>query len=791
MSLVDLASKIYTVKSRKNLSASSAFTSLIREDLAMRFSVFNITKALTGSEFIATILQSKYGKLTPIQREEAAAEKKQLLKEKRFKQFTVNSIVNLNNKITTLTALTEKNTALILNLYNDLGSFRNIRKDEINKISSLSAVRTKIRSRTVKYQIDQIRDQINLLQEVTVGRKIPRTRIARKNTQEMKGGVSGGGGITIRKDGQIISTATKEINFTGRHVQKVERTGINSVDVVIEPSLIEDIINMAPTGGRGRGRGRGRGGPKPGTPKPGTPKPGTPKPGSPGSTASKILKNALTIPNIKSLIGGSLVGAAAYELGPGNLNRITGAFQESANEITVEQDKVALKYGLTIKRTGSGAVAGFEIDGKQYEKFEDLPREYQNIIDAYIIPVRGGGRPPDTRSGSATSALKTIAETPSKYKMLETREGRAQVLEPPTAADIENKIIRAAMTAQLTVTEPQLTTPNLGVSGLMTAPKIGTGTVADSATSVSASGRVTNKDQFVQVMLPAARSAAEQLGNPALALGILGQWAGETNVGKNLSADFNYAGIKAGNKYAKGSYVLTEERYTAAQLKRATESGGESIESIIDSPTKKFKKAGHGMVTVDGWYGKGAWQDAANKGQSWVQVRSHFAKFNSLEDFVSAYVSVLKNKRYASAIQATDPKQFGLLVAQAGYATAGAAEYSKKVGGMVASLGLAGSDSYGAVRTSSPMLLAGTPGAAVSSPSAAQQMVASSVSNQLQSSMGEVVGSAALIQGETLQNSVVSLNNRISSLEEILRMDREDKNFPVVRNQAEIQTGYA
>ena len=176
MSLVNLASKIYTVKSRKNLSASAAFTSLIREDLAMRFSVFNITKVLSGSEFIANILQSKYGKLTPIQKEEAAAEKKKLSKEKRFKQFTVNSIVNLNNKISTLTALTEKNTALILNLYNDLGSFRNIRREEFNKISSLSAVRTKIRSRTVKYQIDQIRDQINLLQEVTVGKKIPRTK---------------------------------------------------------------------------------------------------------------------------------------------------------------------------------------------------------------------------------------------------------------------------------------------------------------------------------------------------------------------------------------------------------------------------------------------------------------------------------------------------------------------------------------------------------------------------------------------------------------------------------------
>jgi hypothetical protein len=177
-------------------------------------------------------------------------------------------------------------------------------------------------------------------------------------------------------------------------------------------------------------------------------------------------------------------------------------------------------------------------------------------------------------------------------------------------------------------------------------------------------------------MMPWAEYAAKELGAPAL--GILGQWAGESGAGKNLPADFNYAGIKAGNKFQKGDYVLTEERYNQKQLDRAIKSG-ESLASILENPNDTIKKKGKD-VTIDQWYGAGAFQKAQDAGLNWVQVKSHFAKFNDLKDFTDGYVGFLKNPRYAEALKAGTAEDFGYNVAKAGYATASADKYAKKVG---------------------------------------------------------------------------------------------------------------
>jgi len=824
MSLVDLASKIYTVKSRKNLSASSAFTSLIREDLAMRFSVFNITKALTGSEFIATILQSKYGKLTPIQREEAAAEKKQLLKEKRFKQFTVNSIVNLNNKITTLTALTEKNTALILNLYNDLGSFRNIRRDEINKISSLSAVRTKIRSRTVKYQIDQIRDQINLLQEVTVGRKIPRTRRARRNTQETPGGVLGG--ITIRKDGRIISTATKDINFTGRHVQKAEKTGINSVAVVIEPSLVEDILNMAQTGGR-----RG--------------------PGGRSGTASKILTKIKDLFTLKR-VGVGAAGTGAAYIGYETLNTVAGKMQQGAAEITAAQDEAALKYGLKIKRGRSGAAAGFEIDGKQYEKFEDLPLEYQNIVNAYIVPIRSGGRPPDTRSGSARSALKTIEENRSTYKLLETAEGRSQVLGlPPPASDNQVPVAAVAAAAagsggsggstrggrrgrrNTTPTDYDTSTPNVidtvspnnqkwltrenelrtrltdMVRNKKTLTREQANRILDYYDSIrNTSGSIPSVDQIIQNSGVLSRLGTTLSATSAQSAATNGQ----TNANPPPISSGTVGSGEDIVKIAATGVGLSEQ--DAARVREFLAQGGISV---TDPATEAWCASYvNSILSRAGYKGK---TKVANSFQAWGAPVSAFSQVKAGDVVLQTrglpasspggHVGIATGRYVNGRIE--------MIAGNTGRAGAGVVkQYFVPTTDVVVRratdreklLNLAGNTSQQSrvaaltqsVTTSTTVASTNetaTGAAAIASLATSsvapppQQMAAYTASNQQQSSMGEVVGSAALIQGETLQNSVVSLNNRISSLEEIIRMDREDKSFPIVRNQAELQTGYA
>jgi hypothetical protein len=195
-------------------------------------------------------------------------------------------------------------------------------------------------------------------------------------------------------------------------------------------------------------------------------------------------------------------------------------------------------------------------------------------------------------------------------------------------------------------------------------------------------GKFKDKEEFVKVMMPWAEYAAKQLGAPAL--GILGQWAGESGAGKSLPADFNYAGIKAGNKFAKGDYVLTEERYNQKQLERAMKSG-ESLAGVIDSPGDTIKKKGRD-VTIDQWYGAGAYDKAANEGLNWVQVKSYFAKFNDLKDFTDSYIGFLKNPRYADALKAGSAEDFGYAVAKAGYATASADKYASKVGSFAKSL---------------------------------------------------------------------------------------------------------
>lgn len=189
-------------------------------------------------------------------------------------------------------------------------------------------------------------------------------------------------------------------------------------------------------------------------------------------------------------------------------------------------------------------------------------------------------------------------------------------------------------------------------------------------------GKFKSPEDFVNTMMPWAEYASKALGGTP-ALGILGQWAGESGQGKSLPAGFNYAGIKAGTKYKKGDYVLTEERYNAKQLEAAQKSG-ESLAAVL-GPDDKITKKGK-QVTVDEWYGKGAWQAAKDQGLQWVQVKSYFAEFADLKDFTDSYVGFLKSKRYAEAVAAKTPEEFGYKVAAAGYATASPDKYAAKVG---------------------------------------------------------------------------------------------------------------
>ena len=198
--------------------------------------------------------------------------------------------------------------------------------------------------------------------------------------------------------------------------------------------------------------------------------------------------------------------------------------------------------------------------------------------------------------------------------------------------------------------------------------------------AAGATGIFATKEAFSGTMMPFAEQASKALGGKVPPVAILGQWFGESGGGKSLPADFNYAGIKAGPKDQKGSYVLTEERYNTKQLERA-EKSGETLERVL-GPNDKMIKYQNGQKvekTVDEWFGKGEYAKAESQGLKWVQVKSYFAKFNDFQDFTNKYISFLKAPRYSKALEATTPSEFGFEVAKAGYATAGADKYRDKI----------------------------------------------------------------------------------------------------------------
>lgn len=445
MSLADLSSKLYTIKSRKNVPLSNAFVSMIREDLAMRYSVFNIVKSLTGSELIAQVAQSKYGKLTPQQQKEDTENRKKATLEKRFKKFTVDSIVTLNNKINTLTSITERNTILIENLYNDLGSFRTQRKFT-KKDMNVSFAKTPIRSRTVKFQIDQLRAEMNALQLMTVGSR--GTNKIKRNTKN---------NIPPYASGTAAGAAMGTSEVDGETDNSMLDNALTAVEGLLFANQLKDwwknrrrppTATPTPTPATK---------PQPSTNKP-KPKPTTAtKPTTP-ATSSKLRNIFNKVGGVRGLIKSNLVFAAAYEFSAGNLDRMVGAFQRKEAETKAAGDKIAQLYGMKLIKGEGGTTIGYEINGKKYS-YDQLPFEYKNIVDAYLSG--------DQRSASARNALAEINKNQETYRLLQTSEGRAQVLSLPAVEgeSIATAIIAAAKAADLTIAEPQIpTTTDVDVS---------------------------------------------------------------------------------------------------------------------------------------------------------------------------------------------------------------------------------------------------------------------------------------------------------------------------------------
>lgn len=183
MSISRIAAQLYTVQARRKVPLRTAFSMIVREDLAMRFSVYNLVKTLTRSDFLATVAQTAYGKRTPMQKMQDREERQQADSQQKFKRFTAASIANLNKRLDILTGITERNTALISNLYSELGAGRTYRRINPNTVNP-SALRIPIPSRTIRSQIDSINTQLQELRERDLRRGGARPRARGRGQQQ-------------------------------------------------------------------------------------------------------------------------------------------------------------------------------------------------------------------------------------------------------------------------------------------------------------------------------------------------------------------------------------------------------------------------------------------------------------------------------------------------------------------------------------------------------------------------------------------------------------------------------
>jgi hypothetical protein len=164
MSLQSIATQLYSLQSRKKLPLKSAISLMAKEELAARFSVYNLTRIVTRSTLIATVAQQAFGKGTPEQQKQAEQERKKESNEKKFKKFTVNSLVDLNNRINLLAAVTERNTMLISQVFGELGNYRGGRRP--NPMGGPTTMRVPLRAKSVKGKLEDIQKELDNLKKV-------------------------------------------------------------------------------------------------------------------------------------------------------------------------------------------------------------------------------------------------------------------------------------------------------------------------------------------------------------------------------------------------------------------------------------------------------------------------------------------------------------------------------------------------------------------------------------------------------------------------------------------------
>lgn len=199
--------------------------------------------------------------------------------------------------------------------------------------------------------------------------------------------------------------------------------------------------------------------------------------------------------------------------------------------------------------------------------------------------------------------------------------------------------------------------------------------------TVTVDGKFTSPRYFKEALLPRASAVVQKLNLQAPPVAVLAQWSLESANGSSPASSYNYAGLKAMGplKNKKGKAVLAEERYTPQHIEKMK--AGKTTEELVKVLGKNdtIRKRGR-EVTIDQWYGKGAWQKAKDAGKQWCQVKTYFASFDNYDDFVNGYLKVIGGDRYRETIKsAKTVEDFALGLAKKGYATASPTKYAQAV----------------------------------------------------------------------------------------------------------------
>ena len=170
MSLKSVASKLNSSYNSftpsRSVSVTGALVESLKFNLRFRFSLLGMVASLTKSDSLYNIAQQRYVDRADVNR---------VKEESSFKSNVVNSVSALSRQISLLESVTEKNSAMINMIVNDLGYFKRQRKinfltDNTLTLQNSSSFRVPISSRTVKGQIEQINTQLQELKKSGIGR---------------------------------------------------------------------------------------------------------------------------------------------------------------------------------------------------------------------------------------------------------------------------------------------------------------------------------------------------------------------------------------------------------------------------------------------------------------------------------------------------------------------------------------------------------------------------------------------------------------------------------------------